>query len=205
MPSEAKRGAKEASRQFGALRARWPKAFPANAAGVRPLAVGVASTIAAEMGWTCDYVRGVLRVWKSRDPYCRACLVYSKRIALDGSLTDELVDVEARAMARELIERRKERKQREAQAPRAVQAAPAPQPEPEPEPRPMIAPALEAPAEPAPVPSGPMDETWKRAKAAVEAWRQAEKEGIRKKDPCGYFAKKFDVSKKYVEMALELF
>ena len=119
MPSEAKRGAKEASRQFGALRARWPKAFPANAAGVRPLAVGVGSTIAAEMGWTSDYVRGVLRVWKSRDPYCRACLVYSKRIALDGSLTDELVDGEARAMARELIERRKERKQREAQAPRA--------------------------------------------------------------------------------------
>jgi hypothetical protein len=50
-----------------------------------------------------------------------------------------------------------------------------------------------------------MDETWKRAKAAVEAWRQAEREGIGKKDPCGYFAKKFDVSKKYVEMALELF
>ena len=204
MPSEAKRGAKEASRQFGTLRARWPKAFPAKASDVRPLAVGVASTIVAEMGWTYDYARGVLRVWKGRDPYCRACLLYPKRIALDGSLTDELVDGEARAMARELIERRKERKQREAQAPRAVEAPPAPQPEPEPQPM-IAAPALEAPAEPPPVPSGPMDETWKRAKAAVEAWRQAEREGIRKKDPCGYFAKKFDVSKKYVEMALELF
>ena len=62
-----------------------------------------------------------------------------------------------------------------------------------------------APAEPPPIPSGPTDETWKRAKAVVEAWRQAEREGIRKKDPCGYFAKKFDVSKKYVEMALVLF
>jgi sRNA-binding protein len=203
MPSEAKRGAKEASRQF-ALCARWPKAFPTKASDVRPLTVRVASTIAAEMGWTHDYARGVLRVWKGRDPYCRACLLYPKRIALDGSLTDELVDGEAQAMARELIERRKERKQREAQATRAVEAPPAPQLEPESQPM-IAAPALEAQAEPPPVPSGPMDETWKRAKAAVEAWRQAEKEWIRKKDPCGYFAKKFDVSKKYVEMALELF
>ena len=46
-------------------------------------------------------------------------------------------------MARELIERRKERKQREAQAPRAVEASPAPQPEPEPQPL-IAAPALEA-------------------------------------------------------------
>jgi hypothetical protein len=116
-------------------------------------------------------------------------LALSEANRLDGSLTDELVDGEAQGMGRELIKRRKERKQREAQATRAVEAPPAPQPEPEPQPM-IAAPALEAPAEPPPVPSGPMDETWKRAKAAVEASRQAEKEGIRKKkDPCGYFQK----------------
>jgi sRNA-binding protein len=195
----------EASQQFVALRVRWPKAFPVNGRDVRPLAVGVARIIAAEMGWSVGYARAILGMWKARDPYCRACLLYAKRIALDGSLTDELVDDEARAMARELIERRKERKQREAEALHVIEA---PLTEPQPEPQPMIAaPAPGAPSKPPPplVPSGPMDETWKRAKAAVEAWRQAEKEGTRQKDPCGYFAKKFDVSKKYVEMARELF
>ena len=114
----------EASQQFVALRARWPKAFPVNGRDVRPLAVGVARIVAAEMGWSVGHARAVLGMWKARDPYCRACLLYPKRIALDGSLTDELVDDEARAMARERIEARKERKQREAEALHVIEAPP---------------------------------------------------------------------------------
>ena len=67
--SRGRRLWEEASQQFEALRARWPKAFPAKASDVRPLAVGVVPIIAAEMGWSWGYARAVLGVWKARDAY----------------------------------------------------------------------------------------------------------------------------------------
>ena len=66
MNSELKRGLVEGRQRFEALRARWPLAFPARGGDVRPLAIGVGSIIAAEMGWSAAYARGVLRNWKAR-------------------------------------------------------------------------------------------------------------------------------------------
>jgi sRNA-binding protein len=80
------------------------ESFPGQRPRVRPLQTGIRWTIAAEMGWSTAYTGGVLRIWTVRPQYCRACLNYPTRIALDGSPTDELVDDEARAMARERIE-----------------------------------------------------------------------------------------------------
>jgi hypothetical protein len=105
MNPEWKRGLNEAHQHFEALRARWPLAFPAKNPDVRPLASSVAPIVAATMGWPEPYASGVLRGWKARYAYCRACLVYPTRIALDGSLTEETVDDEARAMAKRRTER----------------------------------------------------------------------------------------------------
>lgn len=116
MNPELKRGLSEARQHFEALRARWPRAFPASDLDVRPLASGAAAIVAAEMGWPEAYTRGVLRIWKARSAYCRACLSYPGRIALDGSPTGEVVDDEARAMAREQLELRKRRREAERQA-----------------------------------------------------------------------------------------
>jgi sRNA-binding protein len=116
MNPELKRGMSEAHQHFDALCARWPCAFPASDRDVRPLASGAAAIVAAEMGWQEAYARGVLRIWKARSAYCRACLIYPGRIALDGSPTGEVVDDEARAMARELLELRKRRREAERQA-----------------------------------------------------------------------------------------
>jgi hypothetical protein len=57
---ERQRGAKESGQVFVALRARWPLAFPAQPRDVRPLASSVTGEIAAAMGWSVPYTRGVL-------------------------------------------------------------------------------------------------------------------------------------------------
>jgi sRNA-binding protein len=127
MNPETIRGFEEARQQFEA-RARWPKAFLAKGHEVRPLQTRIRQSIAAEMGWSTAYTGGVLRIWTARPQYCRACLTYPTRIALDGSPTDELVDDDARAMARErldeLARRAAERKARESPPPAgAVEAS----------------------------------------------------------------------------------
>lgn len=113
--TEMKRGWVEASKQFEVLRATWPKAFPAKLHDVRPLAPGVVTTIAKELGWTPPYARAVLEAWKRTDAYCRAVLSYSLRIALDGALTDAPVDDKAREDARKMLEQRQARRRRDAE------------------------------------------------------------------------------------------
>jgi hypothetical protein len=78
---EWKRGAKDARQQIEVLRARWPKSFPAKASEIRPLADATA-VIAAELGWSTQYTKGVLSVWKAREAYCLAVLKYSVRTSL---------------------------------------------------------------------------------------------------------------------------
>jgi sRNA-binding protein len=95
---ERGRGAKESGQVFGALRARWPLAFPIKPRDVRPLAGSVVGQIAATMGWSTAYTRGVLLPWKMGPVYCRAVLVYDRRIALDGTPA-EGVDAKAKGLA----------------------------------------------------------------------------------------------------------
>jgi sRNA-binding protein len=96
--SEWKRGAKEAGRQLAVLQEKWPAAFPVKLQDVRPLAVGAPGEIAAAMGWSLPYTRGVLIPWKMSPVYCRAVLLHNERVALDGSPA-EAVDVEAKDLA----------------------------------------------------------------------------------------------------------
>jgi len=135
MHPETKRGLKEGHLHFEALRSRWPRAFPAKRHEVRPLASRVAPMVAAELQWSEPFARGVLKRWKSGEWYCRACLVHLTRIAIDGSSTEETVDDEARASARQQIERLEaKRNAREARAePPAEPLRPQPELEPAPE------------------------------------------------------------------------
>ena len=55
--------------------------------------------VATALGWSNGYTRGVFRVWKSRNAYCRAVLCYSVRINLDGSPSDEPVNDRDRELA----------------------------------------------------------------------------------------------------------
>jgi hypothetical protein len=57
---ERQRGIKEASQQLGALRERWPLAFPVQHQDICPLALGVAHQVAAGMGWSLPYTLSVL-------------------------------------------------------------------------------------------------------------------------------------------------
>ena len=82
---ERQRGIKEASQQLGALRERWPLAFPVRHQDIRPLAFGVAHQVAAGMGWSLPYTLSVLRRWKMAAVYCQAVLSHDQRIALDGT------------------------------------------------------------------------------------------------------------------------
>ena len=97
------RGAKEARTQIEVLKAKWPAMFndPKN---VRPLAGSVAGEIAAALGWTRGYARGVMLVWKSRKAYCRAILCYSVRINLDGSPSEDPVNDRDRELAKAQLE-----------------------------------------------------------------------------------------------------
>src|SRR6516225_7207826 len=89
---ERTRGAKESSQQLEVLRERWPLAFPIKHQDVRPLATSAVGVIAATMGWSTGYTRGVLF------GYCRAVLSHDRRIALDGAPA-EPVDAKAKDLA----------------------------------------------------------------------------------------------------------
>jgi sRNA-binding protein len=95
---ERERGIKEAGQQLGALRERWPLAFPVQHQDIRPLALGVAHQVAAGMGWSLPYTLSVLRRWKTAAVYCQAVLSHDQRIALDGAPA-ETVDAGARDLA----------------------------------------------------------------------------------------------------------
>jgi sRNA-binding protein len=100
---ERQRGIKEAGRQLGVLREKWPLAFPVEHQGVRPLAMGVAYQIAEAMSWSAPYTLGVLDYWKRAAFYCRAVLAYDRRISLDGAPA-EPVDAAARDLATKRLE-----------------------------------------------------------------------------------------------------
>jgi sRNA-binding protein len=101
---ERQRGIKEAGQQLGALREKWPLAFPVQAQDVRPLALGVAHQVVAEMGWSLPYTLSVLRHWKMAAVYCRAVLSHDQRIALDGTPA-ETVDAGAKDLAAKQLAR----------------------------------------------------------------------------------------------------
>ena len=67
---------------------------------VRPLAGSVLPQVATALGWSNGYTRGVFKVWKSRNAYCRAVLCYSVRVNLDGSLSDETINDRDRESAK---------------------------------------------------------------------------------------------------------
>jgi hypothetical protein len=114
-----KRGSQEARQAIELLRARWPNAFPTKPHEVRPL-VSVTAELKAALGWSNAYAKGVLHAWKARESYCRAVLTYSRRIDLDGSLTEGVVDDNARAMAMARLEQIAARKAKEVARPPAT-------------------------------------------------------------------------------------
>ena len=67
---------------------------------VKPLAGSVLPQVAAALGWSLGYTRGVFHVWKSRNDYCCAVLRDSVRVHLDGSPSEEVVDDRAQEMAK---------------------------------------------------------------------------------------------------------
>ncbi len=145
---EWRRGAKDARQAFELLRARWPKAFPAKSHEVRPLA-NVTADLQEAFGWSRDYTKGVLTAWKAREAYCRAILLYPNRVKLDGSVIEDAVDDEARAMATARLERIAAGKAKAAER-RAMEAA-SPPPAPAPAPETAPEPVLEAGPTPPPV------------------------------------------------------
>jgi sRNA-binding protein len=128
---ERERGTKEARQQLAVLQEKWPLAFPVEHQDVRPLAMGVARQVAAEMGWSLPYTLGVLGRWKMAAVYCQAVLFHDQRIALDGSPA-ETVDAEAKDLATkqlaQLAARKAAKKAAEAAAPAVVKPKPAPAP-----------------------------------------------------------------------------
>jgi sRNA-binding protein len=110
--SEKKRGYEEGTQKIELLRAKWPKAFPAKSHDVRPLTNDAQNAMIEAFGWTPDYARAVLTVWKLRPAYCHAILRYPTRINLDGSPGGEDVDDAARAAATMRLEQRAKRQAR---------------------------------------------------------------------------------------------
>ena len=101
---ERQRGFKEAGQRLGALREKWPLAFPVWAQDVRPLALGVANQVSVTMGWSLPYTTGVLNYWKMGAVYCQAALAHDRRITLDGAPA-EPVDTEAKDLAAKQLAR----------------------------------------------------------------------------------------------------
>ena len=141
--AERTRGFREGFQQFERLRAKWPKAFPLKSYEIRPLTNSAQQAIVEEFGWSPGYAHGVLAAWKMRPAYCQATLCYSKRINLDGSVSDEEIDDRSRGMAKEQLEAHAARKAakaeraeqdrlRAAAEAKAEPKAPAPAPEPAP-------------------------------------------------------------------------
>jgi sRNA-binding protein len=127
MKSEFGRGVEESPQQITALREKWPLAFPVKPHDVRPLEVGAAGEIAAAMGWSLPYARGVLVRWKMGPVYCQAVIRCDHRIALDGTPA-ELVDAEAKDKATKQLAKLAARKA----AKKAAETSPPPPPPPEP-------------------------------------------------------------------------
>ena len=98
------RGVKAARTEIEVLRAKWPAIFN-DPKTIKPLASSVLSEVAAALGWTLGYTRGVFHVWKSRNDYCRAVLCESVRVHLDGSPSEEVVDDLAREMAKAQLDK----------------------------------------------------------------------------------------------------
>ena len=98
------RGVKEARTAIEVLKAKWPAIFN-DPKTVKPLASPVLSQVAAALGWSLGYTRGVFHVWKSRNDYCRAVLRDSVRVHLDGSPSEEVVDDRAREMAKAQLDK----------------------------------------------------------------------------------------------------
>ncbi len=115
--AERLRGLSEGRTQIEVLKAKWPAIFN-DQKNIKPLASSVLPQVAAALGWSPAYARGVFQVWKSRSPYCRAILCYSVRVNLDGSQSEEIVDDRAREMAKAQLDRMAARK--------AMKAAPRP-------------------------------------------------------------------------------
>jgi sRNA-binding protein len=85
------------------LQKRWPAAFPAQGHLVKPLVASCLGQIAEATGWSKEYVRGVLHIWKSRSAYCRAVIAAEFRYDLDGQQTSVAVGDQARAHARQRL------------------------------------------------------------------------------------------------------
>jgi sRNA-binding protein len=98
------RGVKESRTAIEVLRAKWPAIFN-DPKTIKPLASSVLSQVAAALGWSLGYTRGVFHVWKSRNDYCRAVLRDSVRVQLDGSPSEEVVDDRAREMAKAQLDK----------------------------------------------------------------------------------------------------
>jgi sRNA-binding protein len=98
------RGVKAARTEIEVLKVKWPAIFndPKN---VKPLASSVLPQVAAALGWSLGYTRGVFHVWQSRDAYCRVVLRDSVRVHLDGSPSQEVVDDRAREMAKAQLDK----------------------------------------------------------------------------------------------------
>jgi sRNA-binding protein len=96
--SERDCGCKGFLQQLAVLRERWPLAFPTEHKDVRPLAMGVARQVAAEMGCSLPYTLGVLTRWKIATVYCKAVISHDQRIGLDGSPA-EMIVAEAKGLA----------------------------------------------------------------------------------------------------------
>ena len=99
MHPDFKRGMTESRAVIADLQRCWPAAFPLAVRDVRPLAGVIVGVIAAELGWSVSYCKGVLHVWKQRKAYCDAVLTYDLRRGLDGLPTEALVGADARRMA----------------------------------------------------------------------------------------------------------
>jgi sRNA-binding protein len=98
------RGVKEARTAIEVLKVKWP-AILNGPKTIKPLASSVLSQVAAALGWSLGYARGVFHVWKSRNDYCRAVLRDSVRVHIDGSPSEEVVDDRAREMAKAQLDK----------------------------------------------------------------------------------------------------
>jgi sRNA-binding protein len=125
--NEFSRGTNDASSQLTVLREKWPIAFPIKPYDVRPLALGAADEIAAAMGWSVPYTRGVLILWKMGPAYCHAVLRCDHRVALDGSQA-EPIDAEAKDLATKRLAALAARRAKKAEPTKPAKPTPPPKP-----------------------------------------------------------------------------
>ena len=125
--SERLQGLRESMAGVETLRSLWPLAFPKKSHLVKPLASRVARQVAERTGWSPAYTRGVLQAWKSRSAYCYAVLGNERRSNLDGQEVAEIVDDEARKMARNQLARIAARRAKLEQKKAAAAAKPVPE------------------------------------------------------------------------------